>query len=351
VTEFHTEYNFFFSLYENDSKDDTKKMVQNADWTYFNDFSVITEDLGVERYHGNEIERVRILATARNKCLEAKNMYQNMDWILFIESDIEYTPDMFKKILVHDNRDVDIFSGMTVTKDTNIIYDLWATRYSPEERPDVNATVYDLEPLGVKEVWATFSCLCLYKAEPFKKGVRFHWINNRFGIHDCDTTVICENFRQAGYNKILADYSINPKHPAKNLIVYAIYPGEGDEKLAKFIRRCVRRTDDVVITADPKSLKTREYIFELRPDEVPSVTILKDLQCIKSSLLDESPHGVCFPIMNIELGNFVDIHENGATRWPYWEPRLYRRDLKEPCEFKVIQAVGAFAIWRVKSFI
>jgi hypothetical protein len=240
---------------------------------------------------------------------------------------------------------------MAVSKDTNIIYDLWATRYSPMERPDAEATVHNLEPRGVQQLWATFSCLCLYKAEPFKKGVRFHWMNHRFGIHDCDTTVICENFRRAGYDKIFADYSINPKHPAKNLIAYAIHPGEGAEKLAKFIRRCVRKTDDVVITSDPRNLKTREYTFELLPDEVPSSAILQDLQCVKSNLLQDNPVGICFPIMIIELGKFIEVHENGATHWPCWEPRLYRRDAKDGDEFKVIQPIGSLSIWRVKSFI
>lgn len=351
VTEFNKDYNFFFSIYENDSTDKTKTIVKNADWSFFKDYSVETETLNVKRYHGNEFERVKILATARNKCLEAKNMLENMDWIIFIESDIEYTPEMFKNILKHDDRDIDIFSGIAVSKDTSIIYDLWATRYSQYERPDVEATIYNLEALGVKELWATFSCLCLYKAEPFKKGVRFHWMNERFGIHDCDTTVICENFRKAGYTKIFADYSINPTHPAKNLIAYAIHSGEGAEKLANFIKRCVRRTDDVVITDDPKNLKTREYTFELYPGEVPSVAILRDLWCVNSQLLNDSPLGVSFPIMNVELGNFVGIQENGATQWPYWEPRLYRRGATDTTNFKVIQPIGALSIWRVKSFI
>jgi len=345
------EYNFFFSLYENDSTDNTKQVVQNADWSFFNDYSIVSETLNVKRYHGNELERVKILATARNACLEAKGMYKNMDWILFVESDIEYTAEDFKKLLIHNNQDVDIFSGIAVTKDTKIIYDLWATRYSPAERPDAMATVFDLEPLGVRELWATFSCLCLYKAEPFQKGVRFHWMNERFGIHDCDTTVICENFRQAGYTKIFADYALNPLHPIKNLIAYAIHPGDGATKLAEFLRKHVRRTDDVVVTNDPKNLKTREYTFELHPDEVPASMILHDLQCNDGNILKESPSVVFVPIMNVELGKIGPVHENGSTRWPNWEPRLYSRNQTDESKCYQLNPIGALSIWRVKSVV
>ena len=351
VTKLSSDYNFFFSFYENDSTDDTKNLVKKADWSFFKQYSVITEDLNLGVFTGNDLERVRILATARNKCLEADDMYKNMDWILFVESDIEYTPEIFYKILQHNKQDVDIFSGMAVTRDTKIIYDLWATRYSPDERPDAMATIYKLEDLGVKKLWATFSCLCLYKAEAFKKGVRFHWMNERFGIHDCDTTVICENFRKAGYTKILADYSINPEHPAKHLIVYAIHPGENALKLGAFIRNFVRNTDEVVITDNPKLLKMREYIFELYHDEVPSIKLLHAMICTKNPILIDDPNAVGISVMNVELGLITELADNGATSWPNYQERLYRRDPLPDSPFISVNPIGSLAIWRVKNHV
>jgi hypothetical protein len=351
VTKLSSRYNFFYSFYENDSTDDTKNIVKKADWSFFNKYSVITENLKKGVFTGNDIERVEILATARNKCLEADDMYKSMDWILFIESDIEYTPEILEKILEHNNQDVDVFSGIAVSKDTQVIYDLWATRYSQEERPDEMATIYKLEKLGMKELWATFSCLCLYKAEPFKKNVRFHWMNDRFGIHDCDTTVICENFRKAGYTKIFADYSINPIHPAKHLIVYAIHPGENAVKLGNFIRNHVKFTDEVVITDNPKILKLREYIFELYPDEVPSSKLLNILNSVNNPILAKNPNVVRIPIMNVELGLFADVADNGATSWPNFHPRLYRRDPIPDAPFIDLNAIGSLSIWKVKNHV
>jgi hypothetical protein len=352
VTKLSSEYNFFFSFYENDSMDTTKNLVNNADWSFFKEYSIITEDLNLGIFTGGDLERVRILANSRNKCLEARDMYKNMDWIVFVESDIEYTPEIFEKILQHNNQDVDIFSGIAVTKETKIIYDLWATRYSQNDKPDEEATVVNLEYTGVKELWATFSCICLYKAEPFKKGVRFHWINDRFETRDCDTTVICENFRKAGYTKIFADYSINPEHPSENLIVYAIHPGENAAKLKNFIRNFVRNTDEVVITDNPKALKLREYIFELYADEVPSGNLLHCMRCVKNPILETKPNAVSIPIMNVELGlPNQNMAENGATSWPNYQVRLYRRDVKSDSDNVSLTPIGALAIWNVKNHV
>lgn len=351
VTQLSSEYSFSFSFYENDSTDGTKALVKNADWSFFKQYSVVTEDLRAGVFKGNDLERVRILATARNKCLEAGDMYKNVDWILFVESDIEYTPEIFEKILRHNEQDVDVFSGMAVTKDTKVIYDLWATRYSPEERPDSISNRDKLETNGVRDLWATFSCLCLYKAEPFKKGVRFHWMNERFDMHDCDTTVICENFRKAGYTKILADYSINPEHPTDNLIVYAIHPGENAVKLGNFIRNFVRNTDEVVITDKPKALKMREYIFELYHDEVPAINLLHSMRCVDNPILKNKPNAVGISVMNVELGLFTNLVENGATSWPNHQPRLYRRDIIPDSQIVNLNPIGALSIWRVKNHI
>jgi hypothetical protein len=351
VTKLSSDYNFFFSFYENDSSDNTKSIVKKADWSFFKQYSVITENLSKGIFTGNDIKRVEILANARNKCLEADDMYKNVDWVLFIESDIEYTPEIFEKILKHNNQDVDVFSGIAVTKETDIIYDLWATRYSPLERPDEMATVYEMEHNGPRELWATFSCMCLYKAEPFKKGIRFHWMNERFGIHDCDTTVICENFRKAGYTKILADYSIRPMHPANHLVVYAIHPGENATKLEKFIRNRVRKTDAVVITDDPKALKLREYIFELYSDEVPASHILHLMTCVNNPILQNNPNVVAISVMNVELGLNVQTVENGSTSWPNYQERLYRRDPIANSQVGTLNPIGALSIWRVKNHV
>jgi hypothetical protein len=338
------QYNFLFSIYENDSSDDTKKLINSADWSFFPEWAVRTENIGTDVLTGTNPTRVENLAKARNKCLEAKDFLGRADWVIFVETDIEYTPDVFEKILLHNNQDVDIFSGLALVKDTRVGYDTWATRHSPESRGSQSW----LGDGGVKEFWATFSCVCLYKAKPFQEGLRFHWINERIGTPDCDTTVICEIFRKNGYNKIIVDQDINPYHYLENLIMYAIKPGPGADALARFVRSACREHDDVVITANP--VPTREYVFILNPDEVPHVMLIKSMD---NNILRTKPRQVNLNVMEIRLGStdIKKLYENGAEEWPQFEPRMYMRNPADGTDPIQVNPIGALSIWRVKNML
>lgn len=333
-------YTFLFSIYENDSHDSTSKLIRDADWSFFSEHEIKTETIGTSILTGKNAKRVENLAKARNACLEAGDFLSRADWVLFVETDVEYTPSDFRKILKHAGQDVDIFSGVTVCKDTRVPYDTWATRHTPESRGGDG-----FMGNGIREFWATFSCLCLYKAEPFKKGLRFHWMNTRLGIPDCDTTVICEIFRQNGYSKIFVDQSINPTHYLENLVMYAIKPGPRAPALATFIRKCAREHDDVVVTSNP--VPTREYVFELESDEIPHVYLIK---CMDDNILRTKPKSVFINIMNIDLGNPqpTQLAENGATVWPDYKPRLYMRNPEEGSDPIRLTPNGVLSIWKVK---
>jgi hypothetical protein len=333
-------YTFLFSIYENDSTDDTAKLIRQADWSFFPEHTIKTETVGTAVLTGKNAKRVENLAKARNACIEAGDFLSRADWVLFVETDVEYTPSDFRNILKHADQDVDVFSGVTVCKDTRVPYDTWATRHTSLSKGGDG-----FMGTGLKEFWATFSCLCLYKAEPFKKGLRFHWMNTRLGIPDCDTTVICEIFRQNGYSKILVDQDINPTHYLENLVMYAIHPGPDAEKLANFIRKCAREHDDVVIT--DKVIPTREYVFQLNADEIPHVYLIK---CMDNNILRTKPRSVHINVMNLDLGNPfpTQLAENGATVWPEYSPRLYMRNPEDGSEPIRLAPTGVLSIWKVK---
>jgi hypothetical protein len=337
------QYNFLFSIYENDSRDNTKKIINEADWTFFPEWAVKTENIGTQALTGTNPTRVENLAKARNKCLEAKDFLSRVQWVLFIETDIEYSVSDFQRILEHNKQDVDIFSGMALVKDTRIPYDTWATRHSPESRGS-EGFLGD----GVKEFWATFSCVCLYKSEPFQKGLRFHWINERIGTPDCDTTVICEIFRKNGYSKIIVDQTINPFHYLENLVMYVIHPGPGDEKLYSYIRKAAREHDDVVISKSPV-VPTREYVLELESDEIPHVYLIK---CMDNSILKNKPESVMINLMCLELGDPAprQITEAGVTNFPNFCKKIHHRDAKNAKDVAGLPAIGALSIWKVKLF-
>lgn len=204
VDEFKDSFNFKISIYENDSTDNTKELLQNIDFSIFQDHSLQMENIKTN-FIGSVVseERVRNLANARNKAIFAKDstMLEWSDYILFVESDIAFSPKDYRPILNFDLsglNDVDIFSGVSVA-DRNRLYDTWATRQYPEQ---TWGWLYNNPLNTVAQYYSTFNCVCLYKSEPFKKGISFHWFNKTTNNFDCDTVVICDEFHRNGYNKV-----------------------------------------------------------------------------------------------------------------------------------------------------
>jgi hypothetical protein len=203
---------FSISIYENDSTDNTKKLLQELDLTRFENSWRQFEDLKTQ-YFGSVVakDRVKNLANARNACLEAAQEYfSEYTKVLFIEPDFEYTLESAMKVINAEktyNMQIDIVSGVSVMN--NVFYDMWATRRNSTETWG-KAVIRE----GIEPFWSTFSGFCLYNAIPFKEGVRFGWFNSRLGTFDCDTVVICENFREKGYNRIFIETSAVFKHEA-----------------------------------------------------------------------------------------------------------------------------------------
>ena len=203
-------YNWYLSIYENDSTDSTSHILLNLNYSYFKDYSLIIERLNTKKYGSIKVDdRVKNLANSRNKCLESKELYKKVDYILFIESDVVYTPDYLHNIInfkKYGLQNVDIFSGLTIIPETGQVYDIWATRRNHIEESGDRFEDWTIHP--TREFWSTFNGVVLYNAEPFKKGIRFDWYNKRLNKFDCDTVVICELFREAGFNKIYVNQAL-----------------------------------------------------------------------------------------------------------------------------------------------
>jgi hypothetical protein len=199
---YQEEYDFSVSAYENDSIDDTKQKVVSYEYEKFKKFYFTSETKNTIYYPSiaNE-DRVKNLAAARNRCLEADLLNLNkFDRIIFIEPDFKYTLDDAIKIISAEqiyNKKIDIISGISLTD--NRFYDSWATR---KTSLDVNTGNNQPYSGGLLPYWSTFNGFCNYNAEPFLKGIRFGWFNKRLNSYDCDTVVICESFRENNYNEI-----------------------------------------------------------------------------------------------------------------------------------------------------
>ncbi len=205
---------WYISIYENDSTDGTKEKLNTMDLSRFVDSSILTEDIGTTHYSSivNE-DRVRNLSIARNKALTAKDMFLEMDYVLWIEPDLFYAPGLIPSILRYRDRgidEIDVFSGINIPSGETRAYDTWATRRTPHEEWGDRFDNWFDQPIA--RFYSTFNGVCLYNARPFKEGVRFGYINERLGKFDCDTVVVCENMRKAGYDRIYVDQSLNCYH-------------------------------------------------------------------------------------------------------------------------------------------
>ncbi|MEY4570996.1 MAG: Cryptococcal mannosyltransferase 1 [Bacteroidota bacterium] len=198
------DHQFYLSVFENDSTDNSFDLLKSFNFSFFDGVQILNQKLKTRMY-GSVVdsERVMLLATYRNKTLKTE-LLNNCDFVICIEPDIKYNVQDTNKII--NNHDYDILSAASTHKN-NIFYDTWATR--PDDKCD--RFYLDLNQ-GICKLWSTYSCYCKYNAEPIKKGINFGGFNKRLNKFDCDTAVICENFRENGYNKIAADTSIKVYH-------------------------------------------------------------------------------------------------------------------------------------------
>jgi Cryptococcal mannosyltransferase 1 len=200
LVEIDSSNNFFISIYENDSVDGSQEILKNLDYSKFKDVFIKSEIKNTP-YFGSikHNERVQILAEARNKSIYQNDFLNVCDWVLSVEPDIFYEPKKLYKII--ENNHYDILSARSIEiypPPKNHIYDGWGTRNTENHFDWEPNVIFD----DIHETWTTYNCFCKYRAKPIIEGVCFDGFNKRLNIHDCDTAVICENFREKGYNKI-----------------------------------------------------------------------------------------------------------------------------------------------------
>lgn len=206
------EHEFHISVYENDSVDGSKQWLKDCIFpeklikTYvFNEETLNTVQYGSIKNN----ERVHLLAKARNKSIFQSQAYTDCEKIICIEPDIFYNP---QEMIALINSSYDIISPCSINDLNNSeyhMYDRWGTRNIPEK----DGWTDDIVLKGIIPVWTTFNCFCVYKSEPIRKGAVFDGFNTRLNIDDCDTAVICEKFRELGYQNIVLNADIKVYHP------------------------------------------------------------------------------------------------------------------------------------------
>jgi glycosyltransferase involved in cell wall biosynthesis len=203
------EYNFYLSIYENDSTDQTKKLLMSKDWSFFDGVSIITENINTKFFRSvKDATRVENLAKARNKAIDAGGFLDKVDYVLMVEGDNRFKTDSVRALLNFKNiePEFDVVSGVSI-RPTGTHYDWWATRLTPIFNPDKSELDPQYKQKEYGKYYSTSNGLCLYRAKPFQEGIRHGWINNVTNEFDCEMVVLCQGFQDAGYNNIYINYN------------------------------------------------------------------------------------------------------------------------------------------------
>jgi hypothetical protein len=211
------EVDFSISIYENDSVDRTSSILSSLDWSFFKKIQIVSDNIGTNFYGSIKDEnRVKNLAEARNKAVYGSNFLNESDYILFVESDVVYTPNDIKELIFFkDKYEIENFDIVSAISLHGIdkkfkLYDAWGTRRFPEEEIGKPFPKWHLKDFD--KYYATFNCLCLYKSLPFKYNIKFDWYNHRLKKFDNDTMVLCEYFHSYGYSDIYINYNSRCYH-------------------------------------------------------------------------------------------------------------------------------------------
>ena len=214
VSELSDEYEFYLSIYENDSTDGTKEKLLSKDWSFLKGTSLVMEDIGTQLFGSvKKAERVENLAHARNKGLVGGGFLDICDYVLMVEGDNTFKSSDVKKLLdfkkVEPN--FDIVSAVSL-RPGGTHYDWWATRTTPIFNPGKSEIPRDYKRLGYGKFYSTSNGLCLYRAQPFKEGIRHGWINETTKDFDCEMVVLCQEFHKHGYSNIFINYQATSLH-------------------------------------------------------------------------------------------------------------------------------------------
>lgn len=237
MTEAYPEIEFGLSVYENDSVDKSKSLLKDCmkeAHNYFSEFHFRIENIQTD-FYGSVVDgkRVENLAKARNTCFEQVEDLSFYDYAMSVEVDGQFSVPSLERLFKNIG-EWDILSAGSYAPPTDYarklarakgekfkvhFYDHWATRLDSDEdfwnnKIKEGETLFQsgLSPLNPQDlvalpddilpVYSTFNLVCLYRVKAITEGCQFSGYSEHLQSFDCDTTVICEKFRKAGYNKI-----------------------------------------------------------------------------------------------------------------------------------------------------
>lgn len=203
--------NYHWLIYENDSTDDTKKILSNVNST---NIMVVSEQLNSTHPCGPKYkskDRTKALANYRNKTKElAKKHFPNVDYVIPIDLDFRglLEDGLFNSIFWMDkNIDIDAMAGFSIEIHANnqlTNYDSWAYRHTWwSDQQHTMIWYFNWIPLIGSHPYlvnSAFGGQCIYKSN-------FYYGDCDYEGYDCEHVCFHKNL----YNKY-PDFSlyVNP---------------------------------------------------------------------------------------------------------------------------------------------
>ena len=212
--ELGSDYSFFYSFYENDSVDDTSKILR--EWLEDRQGILLTQKLNHPKWESvPSITRTEAMAQYRNICLYALRD-RKYDYLFIIDSDIYYDKDLFKSMihLIDNNQTYGMLTPNTqqnvsdkfdLNKSTSY-YDSWALKdlqgnkglsfsYNPFVMTADRRKWDRSLPISVA---SAFGGISLVRGELLQEN-KIIW-NGDFG---CEHWYFCEKIREMNYSIIV----------------------------------------------------------------------------------------------------------------------------------------------------
>jgi glycosyltransferase involved in cell wall biosynthesis len=188
---------------EGDSQDETAPILD--DWASKDKrVHVIHRDLGYPDY-GSQVhpERFKALAAVSNLGLEYINDRLNVDYILWLESDLIIANDMLERLLARNKPAISPMIWVFDEPETRF-YDIWAYRWKggsfPPHTPAWYWDNYPQEPFEID----TAGSVILLDAKAIKDGARF--------TQEEAIVSFCKQFKERGY-QLWCDPTVYVRHP------------------------------------------------------------------------------------------------------------------------------------------
>lgn len=240
-----SDYDFSYFFYENDSVDNTVKILQ--DWTSSRKSSVLSEKLSAPKFNSTPaIERMKFLCECRNKCKELAGENES-DYSLLIDGDIEFSKENFtasvSDILRLDNAVMitpnvrQNIPDLTFSASVDSYYDVYPFR---DSRGNEGIYFSDCPSFNKEDqlnwrLGMPIRCLSAFGGFALLKSEAFNQVSWTADIH-CDHVNMCFDLGTYGYiycnprNKVYTTVDLNNI----NLQVCATVGNNQKEKYEKY---------------------------------------------------------------------------------------------------------------------